>query len=189
MLTANVRTALFASAAVLLAAAPAFADDHGHKNKDKGMAGDSPSKSIVELAVATPELSTLVAALKAADLVEALEGEGPFTVFAPTNDAFAELGDAVQDLLKPENKQKLQGVLLYHVINGAVFAEDLVGMVSDEETLQGGTVTIDGNDGVMVNDSAVTTADVAATNGVVHIIDAVLMPPAPEDAEMEGDME
>jgi len=137
------------------------------------------TKDIVATAVATPELSTLVAAVTAAELVETLQGDGPFTVFAPVNDAFTGLpAGTIDTLLKEENKADLQGVLTYHVIAGAVKAADLTdGMVV--ETVNGKTITINVSDaGVSINGSAkVAMADVEASNGVVHVIDAVLLPP------------
>ncbi|EDQ33433.1 Secreted and surface protein [Hoeflea phototrophica DFL-43] len=132
-------------------------------------------KDIVDTAVEAGSFTTLVAAVQAADLVETLKGEGPFTVFAPTDEAFAALGMTVQDLLKPENKDKLTAVLTYHVIGGTVMAADLVDD-STPATVQGSTVTIDLDNGPMVNDANVVTADVAASNGVIHVIDKVLVP-------------
>lgn len=137
-------------------------------------------KTIVDLAVATPDLSTLVAALKAGGLVDTLSGAGPFTVFAPTNAAFAKLPKGtLETLLKPENKAKLVDILTYHVAGGAaVFSKDL----KDGEkikTVEGKDVTAHIHGGVVkINNAQVTTADVAASNGVVHIIDAVLLPPS-----------
>jgi len=140
---------------------------------------EAPS-DIVQTAVATPELSTLVAAVTAAELVETLQGEGPFTVFAPINDAFAALpAGTVDTLLLPENIADLQGILTYHVVPGAVMAGDLTdGMVV--ETVNGESITINVSDaGVSINGSAnVAIADVMTSNGVVHVIDAVLLPPA-----------
>ena len=138
----------------------------------------APAKTIVDLAVATPELSTLVAALKAADLVGTLSGSGPFTVFAPTNEAFAALpAGLVTNLLKPENKAELVDLLTYHVASGDVHAKDL----SDKEmikTVEGKDVTVRlSGKSVLINTAKVITADVDASNGVVHIIDAVLIPP------------
>jgi uncharacterized surface protein with fasciclin (FAS1) repeats len=134
-------------------------------------------ENIVSLAVATPELSTLVAALKAADLVGTLSGSGPFTVFAPTNEAFAALpAGLVTNLLKPENKAELVDLLTYHVASGDVHAKDL----SDKEmikTVEGKDVTVRlSGKSVLINTAKVITADVDASNGVVHIIDAVLIP-------------
>lgn len=139
----------------------------------------SDAKTIVALAQGTENLSTLVKALQAAGLVEALSAEGPFTVFAPTNEAFAALGTTLDDLLKPENKEKLAGILKYHVVSGKVMAADLKDG-QKAATLNGAEITISTKDGVKLNDgkATVTSADVAASNGVVHIINAVILPPA-----------
>jgi len=137
-----------------------------------------PPGSIVDLAVATADLSTLVAALKAGDLVTTLEGAGPFTVFAPTNEAFAKIDqDTLANLLK--NKDALDNILTYHVIAGNLHARDLL-KAKTATTLQGATVVASfcRSSGVKVNDAKVITADVDASNGVVHIIDTVLMPPS-----------
>ncbi len=141
---------------------------------DEEPAGDN----IVVLAQGNENLSTLVQALQAAELVEALGGEGPFTVFAPTNAAFEALGPKLQELLKPENKEELASILQYHVVPAQVMSTDLEdGQTA--ATLQGAEITISTTDGVKINDAAtVTTPDVAASNGVVHIIDAVILPPA-----------
>ncbi|WP_027000635.1 fasciclin domain-containing protein [Eisenibacter elegans] len=134
-------------------------------------------KAIVALAQSNPELSTLVAALQAAGLVEALEGDGPFTVFAPTNEAFAALGETLDELLKPENKERLANILKYHVVQGSVMSSDLTDN-QKAATLNGAEITINTADGVQLNQKAkVTAADVTALNGVVHIIDAVILPP------------
>ena len=137
------------------------------------------SKNIVELAVATPELSTLVAAVKAADLVGTLSGKGPFTVFAPTNEAFAALPTGVlANLLKPENKAQLVDLLTYHVAAGAVHAKDLMDMQM-LTTVEGKNVTVrTASSTVFINSAKVITADVGASNGVVHIIDTVLTVPS-----------
>lgn len=134
-------------------------------------------KDIVDTAVDAGSFETLVAAVKAADLVETLKGDGPFTVFAPTDDAFAALPEGVvDDLLKPENKDKLTSILTYHVVPGKVMSSDLSdGMTAT--TVQGDDVTITIGDGVMVNDATVTSADIEASNGVIHVVDSVLMPP------------
>lgn len=137
-----------------------------------------PDADIVDLAIQTEFLSTLVAAVKAGDLVGVLKGEGPFTVFAPTNDAFAKLpAGTVDTLLKPENKAQLVAVLTYHVVAGKVYSKDLSdGMTA--KTVQGASVKISLKDGkAMVNNATVTTADIEATNGVVHVIDTVILPP------------
>lgn len=135
-------------------------------------------KDIVATAQATPDLSTLVAAVTAADLVETLQGEGPFTVFAPTNEAFADIQSTVDTLLMPENKDDLTNVLTYHVVPGTYTAADLKDG-QELTTVQGEklTVSIDG-DTVKVGDATVTQADVETSNGVVHVIDKVLVPPA-----------
>ena len=134
-------------------------------------------KDIVDTAAGNPAFSTLVAAVQAAGLVETLKGAGPFTVFAPTNDAFAKLpAGTVEDLLKPENKAKLVKILTYHVVAGKVMSADLAGKKTEAATVEGGKVTVDAMKGVMVNDATVVTADVAASNGVIHAIDTVLMP-------------
>lgn len=135
-------------------------------------------KNIVELAAGTESLSTLVTAVKAAGLVDVLSSDGPFTVFAPTNEAFAALPDGVlESLLKPENKDQLTAVLTYHVVAGKVASGDLKeGMKA--ETVQGEAVTVSLKDGAKVNGANVAAADVMATNGVVHVIDAVILPPS-----------
>ena len=132
---------------------------------------------IVDLAVSTDFLSTLVAAVKAGDLVDVLKGDGPFTVFAPTNEAFASLpAGTVENLLKPENKDQLVAVLTYHVVPGKVMSTDLKnGMKA--KTVQGQEITITLKDGkAMVNNATVTSADIEASNGVVHVIDTVILP-------------
>jgi uncharacterized surface protein with fasciclin (FAS1) repeats len=135
-------------------------------------------KDIVETAVASGQFGTLATALGAAGLVETLKGPGPFTVFAPTDEAFAKLpAGTVENLLKPENKGQLTAILTYHVVPGAVMAADVVEM-SEAETVNGKKVKIAIEGGtVMVNDAKVVTADVNASNGVIHIIDAVILPP------------
>ncbi|MGF1445178.1 MAG: fasciclin domain-containing protein [Pikeienuella sp.] len=138
---------------------------------------DEHAKDIVDTAVEAGSFETLVAAVQAADLVETLKGEGPFTVFAPTDAAFAALPEGtVQDLLKPENKERLQGVLTYHVVAGKVMSGDLSGEMS-VETVQGSNVDIVvGESGVTVDGATVTSADIEASNGVIHVIDAVILP-------------
>ncbi|MEE4014732.1 fasciclin domain-containing protein [Roseibium sp. FZY0029] len=138
-----------------------------------------PAKAadIVDTAVDAGSFSTLVAAVQAAGLVDTLKGDGPFTVFAPTDEAFAALpAGTVDDLLKPENKEKLVAILTYHVVPGKVMSTDLSdGMTA--KTVEGSEITVDLDNGVMVNDANVVTADVAADNGVIHVIDKVIMPP------------
>lgn len=134
-------------------------------------------KDIVDTAVGAGKFNTLVAAVKAAGLVDTLKGAGPFTVFAPTDEAFAKLPKGtVEDLLKPENKAKLVGILTYHVVPSKVMAADIAGKKMGAKTVQGTEITVDAMSGVKINGANVTTADVAATNGVIHIIDAVLLP-------------
>jgi transforming growth factor-beta-induced protein len=140
---------------------------------------DEEAQTIVEIAVADERFSTLVAAVTAADLVETLSGEGPFTVFAPTNDAFAALpAGTVENLLLPENKQALIDILLYHVVSGKVMAADVVGLTS-ATTVLGKDLTITVRDGkVFLNDTVeIIITDIEASNGVIHVIDAVLLPP------------
>jgi len=132
---------------------------------------------IVDTAVAAGGFSTLAAALGAAGLVETLKGDGPFTVFAPTDDAFAKLpAGTVTSLLLPENLDKLKAILTYHVVSGSVMAKDVMTMHS-ATTVNGAEVAIKVEDGkVHINSSVVTTADIACTNGVIHVVDAVLIP-------------
>jgi len=132
---------------------------------------------IVDTAVAAGSFTTLVAAVGAAGLADTLKGEGPFTVFAPTDTAFAALpAGTVDDLIKPENKDKLTAILLLHVLPGTVGANDVTGKVLDPATVGGATVHVDGTDGVTVNGARVVTADITCTNGVIHAIDTVLLP-------------
>ncbi|MBD1815298.1 fasciclin domain-containing protein [Microcoleus sp. MON1_C1] len=129
---------------------------------------------IVDTAVSAGSFTTLVAAVKAAGLVDTLKGAGPFTVFAPTDEAFAKLPEGtVEALLK--DIPKLTKILTYHVVSGKVMAADVVNLKS-AKTVEGSEVKIDASNGVKINDSTVTTADVAADNGVIHIIDSVLLP-------------
>ena len=141
-------------------------------------ATDEAEKDIVALAMETESLSTLVAAVKAGGLVETLQGEGPFTVFAPTNEAFAALPEGtLESLLEPENKDQLAAILTYHVVAGKVMSTDL----SDGQkatTVNGADLTVSLDGGAMINDAKVAMADVEASNGVVHVIDKVLLPPS-----------
>lgn len=136
-----------------------------------------PSKDIVETAISAGNFKTLTTALAAAGLVETLKGKGPFTVFAPTDEAFAKLpAGTVELLLKPANKQKLTSILTYHVVAGNVKAADVIKLTS-AKTVNGQSVTIKTVDGkVLINGSTVVKADIAATNGTIHVIDTVLMP-------------
>ena len=139
------------------------------------VAGDM-KKDIVDTAVEAGTFQTLVAAVEAAGLVETLKGEGPFTVFAPTDEAFAALPEGtVESLLLPENKDKLVEVLTYHVVPGKVMSTDLSdGM--EAETVMGAPIMVTLGDGVMINEANVVTPDIEASNGVIHVIDTVLMP-------------
>lgn len=154
---------LFALSAIALAVAPA---------------SRAADKDIVDTAVAAG-FTTLVTAVKAAGLVDALKGPGPLTVFAPTDAAFAKLPKGtLDDLLKPENKDKLKGILLYHVVAGKVMSADIKGKLTPA-TLEGANIDVIGSAaGVTVNGAKVTSADIAASNGVIHVIDAVILPPA-----------
>ena len=141
---------------------------------------------IVDTAVAAGSFKTLARALEAAGLVEALKGEGPFTVFAPTDEAFAKLPAAtIENLLMPENKEKLKAILLYHVVSGKVVAADVVKMNGKAaKTLGGSTIKISTKQGVMVDNATVVKTDVMATNGVIHVIDTVLMPKMSASSKM-----
>lgn len=133
-------------------------------------------KNIVETAVGAGTFTTLVAAVTAADLAETLSGPGPFTVFAPTDEAFAKLPEGtVEELLKPENKEKLAGILTYHVVSGKVMAADVSPM--EVETVNGASATITVADGVVkIDEATVVATDIEASNGVIHVIDTVIMP-------------
>lgn len=139
--------------------------------------GQTQTKDIVETAVAAGSFKTLAKALQAADLVNTLKGPGPFTVFAPTDEAFAALpAGTIDNLLKPENKAKLQRILTYHVVAGKVMAADVVKLQS-AKAVSGDTVTVaTRNGGVTIDNAHVVKTDIAASNGVIHVIDAVLLP-------------
>lgn len=136
-----------------------------------------PSTDIVDTAVAAGSFNTLAAALKAADLVDVLKGDGPFTVFAPTDEAFSKLpAGTVENLLKPENKEQLRAILTYHVVPGKVKSKDVAGM-SSAKTVNGANINIKvEGDKVMINNANVAKADVKASNGIIHVIDTVLLP-------------
>jgi uncharacterized surface protein with fasciclin (FAS1) repeats len=138
---------------------------------------EAQNRDIVDTAVAAGQFKTLAAALQAAGLVETLKGAGPFTVFAPTDEAFAKLPKGtVEDLLKPENKAKLTAILTYHVVAGKVMAADVV-KVKDAKTVQGGSLKVNAMGGkVMVDGANVVKTDIAASNGVIHVIDSVVLP-------------
>ncbi|MEO1189431.1 MAG: fasciclin domain-containing protein [Pseudomonadota bacterium] len=133
---------------------------------------------IVDTAAEAGSFETLVAAVEAAGLVETLKGEGPFTVFAPTDEAFAKLPEGtVESLLLEENKDQLVAILTYHVVPGQTMSSDLAGNEVEAETVQGQVIAIDATgDNVMVNDATVTQADIETDNGVIHVIDTVIMP-------------
>ncbi|GAA4441792.1 fasciclin domain-containing protein [Bremerella cremea] len=141
------------------------------------VAEDAKPKDIVDTAVAAGQFKTLVAAVKAADLVDTLKSEGPFTVFAPTDEAFAKLPKGtVESLLKPENKDKLIAILTYHVVPGKVMAEDVV-KLSKAKTVQGSTAKVTVKEGkVMIDEANVVKTDIVTSNGVIHVIDSVIMP-------------
>lgn len=168
-------TALKAMAAVALIALPLSAASAGEAKKD-----------IVDTAASAGQFNTLVKAIKAAGLVETLKGEGPFTVFAPTDAAFGKLpAETLQSLLKPENKDKLARILTFHVVSGKVMSTDIAGKSTDAATVQGQKLAIDAKgDVVKVADAVVTSADIETSNGVIHVINKVLMPT--EETEKSG---
>ena len=148
----------------------AMAANAGHHKSEK-------KADIVDVAVSAGQFDTLAAALEAADLVSTLKGEGPFTVFAPTDEAFAKLpAGTIEHLLKPENRDQLTAILTYHVVPGEVYAADVVKLDS-ATTVNGADITIRANDrGVNVDDARVIKTDIGASNGVIHIIDTVILP-------------
>jgi uncharacterized surface protein with fasciclin (FAS1) repeats len=154
---------------------------------ESAMASETPTMAepgtIVEVAAANEDFETLVAAVTAAGLAETLSGDGPFTVFAPTDEAFEALPEGVLDaLLLPENKDALTSILTYHVVSGEVMAADV--QPGDVETVEGSSIAITTDGGVKVNESNVVATDVDASNGVIHVIDAVLVPPTVEVAAL-----
>jgi len=173
MKTASTLIALLALASI--AGCTKDAETGSTMAKDAAMQSANPD--IVTVAATAGDFNTLVAAVKAAGLVEALKGEGPYTVFAPTDEAFAKLPEGTVDsLLLPENKDQLVGILTYHVVPGKVLAADVVNL-SSAGTVQGQQLSIRTDDvGVHVNDANVTATDVMASNGVIHVIDTVLIP-------------
>jgi uncharacterized surface protein with fasciclin (FAS1) repeats len=165
---ANLFATTAAAAVVSLGmATAAYADNHA------GMS------DIVDTAVEAGSFNTLVAAVQAAGLEETLRGEGPFTVFAPTDEAFAALPEGtVESLLLPENQETLQAILTYHVIPGKVMSADIAGQELSVATVEGSEVSINATDGVMIDGANVVTADIETSNGVIHVIDAVILPPS-----------
>ena len=138
---------------------------------------EAPTKNVVEIAAGNKDFSTLVAAVKAAGLAETLSSKGPFTIFAPTNEAFAKLpAGTVEDLLKPENKAKLTAILTYHVVAGKVMAADV--KAGKVKTVNGAEATIATEGGVTNEKAKVVKTDIVGTNGVIHVIDTVILPPA-----------
>ncbi len=162
-------SALIVTAGISYAGSCSTSAAHDHKEK--------ATADIVDTAVSAGSFNTLVAAVKAAGLVDTLKGEGPFTVFAPTDEAFAKLpAGTVEDLLKPENKAKLQAILTYHVVPGKVLAADVVKLTS-ATTVQGQDVGIKVSDaGVSVDNALVVKTDIETSNGVIHVIDSVILP-------------
>ena len=172
----KLRTMLYAAVAAVAATAPASAGDYSKKDK---MSYSKAKADIVDTAVNAGSFTTLVAAVQAAGLEETLRGEGPFTVFAPTDAAFAALPEGtVETLLRPENKDQLVGILTYHVVAGKTKSKELAGKSLSVATVNGAEVAIDGTDGVTVGGAKVVQADVRASNGIIHAIDTVLLPPA-----------
>lgn len=140
-------------------------------------AASAGSKDIVDTAASAGKFNTLVTAVKAAGLVDTLKGEGPFTVFAPTDEAFAKLPKGtVEDLLKPENKDKLVKILTYHVVPGKIMSSDIAGKKEEVATVEGSKLSVNATSGVMIDNAKVVKADIGASNGVFHSIDTVVMP-------------
>ena len=135
------------------------------------------AQDIVDTAIAAGQFNTLVAAVQAAGLVDVLKGDGPFTVFAPTDDAFAALPEGtVENLLKPENKDQLVAVLTYHVVPGKIMSSDIAGEKTEVASVEGSELSVDATDGVKVDGAVVVAADIETTNGVIHVIDQVVLP-------------
>jgi uncharacterized surface protein with fasciclin (FAS1) repeats len=173
---------LAAVAAIGLTPVAAYAGNHssnkkGDHNMQTAQAEQVVQQDIVDIALADDNFSTLVAALQAADLVSALKGDGPFTVFAPTNDAFAKLPEGtVENLLMPENKAKLAKILTYHVVPGSVPSSAAAGKKVELDTLAGIKANVDGTNGVNIAGANVVSADIEASNGIIHVIDNVMLP-------------
>lgn len=169
------RLPIIAALAAFVVASPALAEHHEKKDMAK------PAADLVDTAIGAGQFTTLVAAAQAAGLEGALRAEGKKTVFAPTDAAFAALpAGALEDLLKPENKAKLAAVLTYHVVDGKTKSKDLAGKTLEVATLNGAKLSVDGTNGVKVGGANVVKADIYASNGVIHVIDAVLLPPTAE---------
>ena len=163
---------LFFTAVLIAVPSLLFAGSHS-----KSGYSSMKSKDIVDTAVSAGSFNTLATALTAADLVDTLRGDGPFTVFAPTDEAFAKLPEGtLEELLRPENKAKLQAILTYHVVAGKVMAKDVMGM-SSAKTVNGKSFTVSEQGGsVMVDNAKVIQTDIIASNGVIHVIDSVILP-------------
>jgi uncharacterized surface protein with fasciclin (FAS1) repeats len=163
-------------AAMIIALLPGFVLAGGHGKTDKS-AESMTEMDIVDTAVSAGKFNTLVQAVQAADLVDTLKGAGPFTVFAPTDEAFAKLpAGTLTDLLKPENKAKLQSILTYHVVAGNVRSADAVKLAS-AKTVNGESFSIrSDSNGLMVDEATVIKADIKASNGMIHVIDRVILP-------------
>ena len=175
------RSALVAAALAALLTLSACSS--GSDTASETMPEETTVGTIVDVAVAAGNFTTLVAAVTAADLVETLSGTGPFTVFAPTDEAFAALPAGVLDaLLLPENKALLAQILTYHVVSGMVMAADVTD--GDVATVEGQTIKLSTTEGVTVNGALVVAADVMASNGVIHAIDAVILPPGVDVAKL-----
>lgn len=187
------------AALVALGLTPAYANEHAAPSADAAVKAEAAApaaehaadhaavaaeaSTVADVAAHNAELSTLASALAAADLTESLKGSGPYTLFAPTNAAFEKLGkEKVAELLKPENKEQLVAILKYHVVPGKIAAVDAKGATVDLTTLNSAAVKVDGKgDVVKFGTATVTKADIVASNGIVHEIDSVILPPA-EDA-------
>jgi uncharacterized surface protein with fasciclin (FAS1) repeats len=140
-------------------------------------AAAAKADDIVDTAASAGQFETLVAAVKAAGLVETLKGDGPFTVFAPTDEAFAKLPNGtVENLLKPENKDQLVAILTYHVVPGRIMSSDIAGKQAQVSTVEGSELAVDATNGVMVDNATVVKSDIEASNGVIHVIDKVVLP-------------
>ena len=171
------KTSKIAIITIVLLSVPALIFAGGYNKSKTGNQASTASMDIVDTAVSAGQFNTLAAALKAADLVDTLRGDGPFTVFAPTDDAFAKLPEGtLEDLLRPENKAKLQSILTYHVVSGKVMAKDVT-MMTSAKTVNGESFRISQSSGnVMVDNAKVIKTDIMASNGVIHVIDNVILP-------------
>ncbi len=172
--TITLTASLFAAAALFAAGCSSSNTKTESTTTATKEAPKANDKTIVDIAVGAGTFKTLVTALKSAELVEALQGDGPFTVFAPTDEAFAKLpAGTVENLLK--DKEALKKVLTYHVVSGKVMAKDVMS-ITTAKTLQGQSVAVDSSSGVKINNATVVKADIVAKNGVIHVIDTVLLP-------------